>query len=364
MADKPYPPVYLWPLMAAASAGRFMAATIDEFAGRAVSEDEQREPEPEWTTKNRVALDLPTMRLRDFFVGSKESRTLVCAPLALHSPVVVDFAPEHSVVERLLRSTGGAVYATDWRSANADMRFFSIDTYLADINVAVDEIGAPLNLVGACQGGWMALLYAARFPAKVRRLAIAGSPIDVEAGASALSRLASTVPLDTFREIVHLGSGRMLGHRLREVWTSPRPSRADVRALLELDPNMSDEEPDAVENRFRQWDEWTLDLPGTYYLQAVEWLFKENRLVKGRFEALGRPIDLKSVHGPLFLLAGIHDDLVAPDQVFAAARHVGTPRERIVIAREPCGHLGLFMGRRTVARAWSRIGDWLAEEVG
>jgi len=47
------------------------------------------------------------------------------------------------------------------------MRFFSIDTYVADLNVAVDELGGTVNLVGLCQGGWLSLIYAARFPAKV-----------------------------------------------------------------------------------------------------------------------------------------------------------------------------------------------------
>ncbi|MEQ6411013.1 alpha/beta hydrolase, partial [Salmonella enterica subsp. enterica serovar Enteritidis] len=48
-----------------------------------------------------------------------------------------------------------------------------------DLNVAVDTIGPPVDLAGLCQGGWLSLLYAARFPDKVRRLVLAGSPVDV-----------------------------------------------------------------------------------------------------------------------------------------------------------------------------------------
>jgi pimeloyl-ACP methyl ester carboxylesterase len=44
------------------------------------------------------------------------------------------------------------------------MRYLSIDNYLADLDVAVDELGGKVDLVGLCQGGWMALLFAARFP--------------------------------------------------------------------------------------------------------------------------------------------------------------------------------------------------------
>jgi pimeloyl-ACP methyl ester carboxylesterase len=54
------------------------------------------------------------------------------------------------------------------------MRFWSIDDYLCTLNVLVDELGG-VDLVGLCQGGWMALIYAARFLAKVRKLALAGA---------------------------------------------------------------------------------------------------------------------------------------------------------------------------------------------
>ena len=76
---------------------------------------------------------------------------------------------------------------TDWRSASPDMRFLAIDNYLADLNVLVDELGGYVDLIGLCQGGWLALTYAARFPLKVRKLVLAGAPIDVAAGTSRLS---------------------------------------------------------------------------------------------------------------------------------------------------------------------------------
>ena len=71
------------------------------------------------------------------------------------------------------------VFVTDWRSATPEMRYFTIDSYLADLNVAVDQLGPPVDLIGLCQGGWLALVYAARFPTKVRRLVLVGAPIDI-----------------------------------------------------------------------------------------------------------------------------------------------------------------------------------------
>ncbi|WP_457831695.1 alpha/beta fold hydrolase, partial [Staphylococcus aureus] len=86
------------------------------------------------------------------------------------------------------------LFMADWRSASADMRFLGIDDYLADLNVLVDQLGGFVDLVGLCQGGWLSLLFAARFPAKVRKLVMAGAPIDIAAGQSALSATATATP--------------------------------------------------------------------------------------------------------------------------------------------------------------------------
>jgi poly(3-hydroxybutyrate) depolymerase len=94
------------------------------------------------------------------------------------------------------------------------MRLFSIDSYLADLNVVIDELGGRANLIGVCQGGWMALAYAARYPGKIRGLVLAGAPVDINAGESELSRVAHSVPTSAFKQLVELGDGRVRGSHL------------------------------------------------------------------------------------------------------------------------------------------------------
>ncbi len=100
-----------------------------------------------------------------------------------------------------------ACFVTDWRSATPETRYFTIDNYLADLNVAVDELGPPVDLVGLCQGGWLALVYAARFPNKVRRLVLVGAPIDIAAAESQLSHFVADMPFDHVRRIRAVGRG-------------------------------------------------------------------------------------------------------------------------------------------------------------
>ena len=49
----------------------------------------------------RIALELPSMRLREFSAGGEDIATLVCAPFALHDATLTDFAPDHSLVAAL-----------------------------------------------------------------------------------------------------------------------------------------------------------------------------------------------------------------------------------------------------------------------
>jgi poly(3-hydroxyalkanoate) synthetase len=357
------PSLLLWPLIAAAAASDVAASYFGELARAAIDQGRGAEkPEPSWTTPHRVVLELATLRLRDFSHGSDGVPTLVCAPYALHGATITDFAPGHSLVEALRESGPRRVCVTDWRSAGSDMRFLSIDNYLSDLNVVVDALDAPVDLVGLCQGGWMALLYAARFPGKVRRLVLAGAPVDVRAGQSMLSKLAQDTPMATFAELVRVGDGRMIGSHMLEMWGAALAAEESVQ-VLQLAADTGPTRLRELERRFAEWYAWTLDLPGTYYLQVVSWLFKQNRLAEGRFPALGRMIELKDIDVPVFLIAARDDTLVAPAQLLATAGLVSTPPHAIETVVEPCGHLGLFVGRETLARAWSRAAGWLRRDL-
>jgi pimeloyl-ACP methyl ester carboxylesterase len=110
----------------------------------------------------RAAADLliadgPLTALRDFSDGAPDDAvvpTLVLPPQAGHHSSIVDFSPRQSQMQTI-------------RAAVAD---------------AVERIGGPVNLVGDCQGGWLAANYAALHPEAVHTLTVARAPIDFHAG--------------------------------------------------------------------------------------------------------------------------------------------------------------------------------------
>jgi poly(3-hydroxyalkanoate) synthetase len=353
----------VWPLAAAALAGkanvRFLEDLMSSISGKRSVSSGLSLP---WTTSNTVALELASMRLRNFSTETCGVATLICAPYALHSATIADFAPGHSVVEALRLGGLLRVFVTDWRSATPETRYFSIDNYLADLNVAVDELGPPVDLIGLCQGGWLALVYAARFPKKVRRLVLVGAPIDIAAAESQLSRFVADVPLSMFDELVRQGEGIVHGDRMLGCW-GISPGFNEAEAVLQNPANLESAQGRELCDRFRQWHAETLDLPGVFYLQVVKWLFKENQIAERRFVALGQQLDLKQLRAPIFLLAAGNDEVVSVDQLFATARLVGTPDELLEKVTEPCGHLSLFLGSKALDGSWRKISHWLSSEL-
>jgi len=353
--------VWLWPLEATKLALHSYAQWFDN-PKTAPSPAPDQEPLA-WTTPNAEMLQLPSMRLREFSRGNTTQQpVVVCAPYALHGALIADFAPGHSLVQALQKGGVNRIYLPDWRSAVADMRYLLIDNYLADLNVAIDEIGAPVDLVGLCQGGWLSLVYAARFPGKVRRLVLAGAPVDISTP-SELSKMVAAIPQQAFEQMVQQGDGLVSGEHMLKLWNPPF-SQQDVEAVLQRNLGDGSDEARRLLDRFERWDHATLDLPGTYYLEVTDRVFRQNQIAEGRFVALGRRIDLAEVRMPVFLLAGAEDIVVPRDQAFATAPLLGTRPAWLEQACEPCGHLSLFMGRKVLRHSWRRIARWLQADIG
>jgi poly(3-hydroxyalkanoate) synthetase len=239
------------------------------------------------------------------------------------------------------------------KSATAEMRDYGIDVYLSDLNVAIDDLGGRASLVGLCQGGWLAAAFAARFPRKVVKLVLAGAPIDLRAAESRITQALAAVPTASIAQTLALAGGRVLGSLSYALWSNDLLQDFTAEAALQ---DVSDA---ALVQKFKTWNARAVDLPGTYFLQSAEWIFRENRLARGSFPSLGRESPLSDISAPIFVLAGADDEIVAVPQATAIkSLCAGTSVEIRVV---PGRHLSLYMGRRTLDTAWRDVARWLAQ---
>ena len=318
-------------------------------------------PRPEWATQNQVVYALHTFTLRDFSLNkqSDDVPVMILPPYAGHTSVIADFHKKQSLIEVLLSNGMERVFATDWHSATLEMKDYNIDHYLAELHVAISDLGGRVHLIGLCQGGWLAGLYAARFPDHVVSLVCAGSPMDTQAGQGVIKEYVNTLPFDFYEKLVKVGGGLLKGNFMLEGFKGMHPKAQFYDKYVSLYEHIDD--PDYVERteNFERWYEYTVDLPGRWYLQAVKELFKDNAFANGTFVGLGRTLSLKQITCPLYLLAGEDDDITPKEQVFDADQYVGTPQNLIVKELATGGHIGLFMGSKSLKEVWPKICIWL-----
>jgi hypothetical protein len=188
---------------------------------------------PALATPNRVRLDLRTTLLRDYGTPGGIP-VLVDAPYAGHTAMIADYHKGRSLIETLLANGVGHVALTDWKSATDDMKDLDIDNYLAELNVAIDDLGGRVKLVGLCQGGWMSAMVAARFPKTVDTLVLAGAPIDTDAGDGPIKRMAHEAPASFYKGLVALGGGLMKGKFMLQGWKNMHPERHYIRDQIDL----------------------------------------------------------------------------------------------------------------------------------
>lgn len=351
-----------WPMMLATQVFRQGQEVVDKHL-RFLEEEAKLHAvhHPRMATANHERLKLRTLTLREYGKPAAAAAvpTLVVAPYAGHSSVIADYYHGQSLVETLMAHGLSHVCLTDWHSASEDMKDLEIDNYLADLCVVIQELGGRVNLVGLCQGGWISAMIAARFPPMVQRLVLAGSPIDAGAGDGPLKQMVERTPIRFYEDLVRTGGGLMRGSFMLQGWKNMHPDEHYFTEHLDLFQHIDDPVYLAKRETFSAWYETTVDLPGRWYLQAIRNIFKDNLLARGKYVALGKQLDLKDIHCPLYLLAGERDDITTAEQVMNAATLMGTPATHITQRVVPGGHIGLFMGSRTLAETWPQIAQWL-----
>jgi poly(3-hydroxyalkanoate) synthetase len=319
-----------------------------------------RRDEPTWSTPNEIVFEAPVARLRDFSTRRPRGLvpTLVLPPQAGHDSCIVDFSAEQSQMRTILAAGLERALSLDWLPATPATANATIDDYLDVIDRAVDHCGGRVNLVGDCQGGWLATLYAALAPERVNTLTIAGAPIDFHAGEpvihEVLRHLAPAGDLHFYEALVAAGGGVLKGEHMLAGFIVIQPG-AELERQLALLGKLDDPAHVARYREFEDWFKHTQDIPGRLYLWIVRHLFRDNALVRGELEIEGARVSLERIDMPLNLLAGAADHITPPDQVFALAEVASTPPDEIVRDVTPGGHLGLFMGHQALRDHWPAL---------
>ncbi len=290
---------------------------------------------------------------------------LLVPPLAA-PPSCFDLRRGCSLAEHLL-AAGHPTYLVDYGRIGFSDRELGLEHWLDDVlpeavrTVSADAGGRPVQLVGWCLGGIMALLALAADPQlPVNAIAAVGSPFDFTQ-----ARL-----LQALDPLMRLGGERLLDPLYRALGGAPAPLVRRVFQLTSIDKELTKPvarlrhlddrdflaQIEAVDHFTRHMHAY----PGRTFGQLYHRFFRVNDLADGRFALDGRDIDLADVTVPVLSVAG-DSDVLAP---VAAVHHVAAllpAAAEVRLRTGPGGHLGVLTGRRARETTWAWIDTFFAD---
>lgn len=289
--------------------------------------------------------------------GAGDAPPLLVVYSLINRPDILDFSPQRSMLGSL-RAAGIDVYLLDWGRPGPSHRYMSLEDYIDGLLYdAVAEIrrrsGGPISLLGVCQGGTMALCYAALYPEQVAKLVTVVTPVDFHAGNASMYHLAKYVDFDRFAAAY----GTIPAGVLNVAYVGLKPFRIVAQRYVDMLEFATS--PDALAE-FMRMEQWMYDSPdqaGAAFREFAQHFYQNNDLIHGRFTIAGRPVRLDRLELPIFNIYANDDHLVPVPSARALGKHVASRDYRE--AEVAGGHLAVFVTRRAHTHLYPAVAEWL-----
>ena len=273
---------------------------------------------------------------------------------------MLDLQPGRSVVETFLNA-GLDIYMLDWGYPTRKDRFLNLDDhvngYIADaVDFILEKHGLDqLNIMAICQGGTMTVMYAALHPEKIKNLVLTVTPTNFDHDAGLLNVWARSLDPDKLVE----SYGNIPGDIMNLGFLLLNPARLMIDKYVGLLENIHNR--DFVENfvRMERWIFDSPDLPGEAFRDFIQWMFRENLLIKNELVLGGKKVDLKNITMPVLNICGKYDHLVPPAACDQLTSKIGsTDKEDLCL---DTGHIGIYVSSKTQREFGPKIIRWLTE---
>ncbi len=339
----------------------------------------------------RIEIDKPFCELRRFKRFSDDPATLT--KLKDQPPVLI-VAPLSGHYATLLRDTvrtmlqGHKVYITDWKNARMvplSEGEFHLDDYVNYVQEFIRHlqgIYGNCHVISVCQPTVPVLaaisLMASRGEKTPLTMTMMGGPIDARRSPTAVNNLATRKSIEWFENNViyrvptnYPGAGRRVypGFLQHAGFIAMNPDR---HAMSHYDyfKDLIKGDESSVESHRKFYDEYNavLDMDADYYLQTIQTVFQDFKLVNGTMTIRSpegelepvRPQDIRT--SALLTIEGELDDISGSGQT-RAAHDLCTglaDREQRHLEVKGAGHYGIFSGRRWRETVYPQVKEFIA----
>src|SRR4051812_26953177 len=339
-----------------------------------------------------VALDKPFCELRRFKRYSDDSATL---DRLKGQPAVLIVAPLSGHYATLLRDTvrtmlhDHKVYITDWKNARTvplEKGEFHLDDYVGYVQDFIRHLQAEYgncHVISVCQPTVPVLaavsLMASRGETTPLTMTMMGGPIDARKSPTAVNNLAMNKSYEWFEANVIYrvptnfpGAGRRVypGFLQHSGFVAMNPDRHLSSHYDYFKHLMAGDDASAEAHR-QFYDEYNavLDMDADYYLETIQVVFQEFRLVHGTWDVRSpdgklervRPEDITTTAH--FTIEGELDDISGSGQTEAAHDLcINVPKSRQKhLEVKGAGHYGIFSGRRWRDVVYPQVRDFILQ---
>ena len=297
--------------------------------------------------------------------GTRDGDPVLLVPPLAAPALCFDLRRGCSLAEHLLAQRH-ATYLVDYGPVRFGDRALGLEHWFDDVipgavrAVSADAGGRPVQLVGWCLGGILALLaQCADQDLPVSATALVASPFD-------FSRVPLVAPL---RPVAAVTQGQIVTQLYRMLGGAPAPLVKRGYQLAGIDKylmkpwtvltNLNDRELLAQIEAVDAFMDQMHAYPGRTFGQLYHRFFRSNDLADGKLGLDHRTLDLADIRVPVLAVAGAGDG-IAP---VAACHHVAellTGAPSVALETAPGGHLGVLTGRAARGTTWVLLDTFLA----
>jgi poly(3-hydroxybutyrate) depolymerase len=340
----------------------------------------------------RIEVDKPFCELRRFKRYTDDAQTLTSLK---GQPVVLIVAPLSGHYATLLRDTvktmlkDHKVYITDWKNARlvplSDGEFH-LDDYVNYVQEFIRYLQGHYgncHIMSVCQPTVPVLaavsLMASRGEKTPLSMTMMGGPIDATKSPTAVNNLAMNKSFSWFENNVIYrvpdnfpGAGRRVypGFLQHTGFVAMNPDR-HLKSHYDYFKDLIKGDNSSAESHRKFYDEYNavLDMDADYYLETINTVFQEFKLVRGTWQVksekgkleLVRPQDIRGT--ALLTVEGELDDISGSGQTVAAHDLcTGIVRQEHHHLEVPgAGHYGIFSGRRWREVVYPHVKSFILE---
>ncbi|GAB4218103.1 MAG: polyhydroxyalkanoate depolymerase [Rhodoferax sp.] len=336
---------------------------------------ELKKPFCELRRFKRLTDDLGTLgQLKD------QPAVLVVAPLSGHYATLL-----RDTVRTLLRDH--KVYITDWTNARLvplSEGDFHLDDYVNYVQTFIRHVQARYgncHVISVCQPTVPVLaavsLMASRGETTPLSMVMMGGPIDARKSPTSVNNLAMNKSIEWFRNNVIYrvpsrfpGAGRRVypGFLQHSGFVAMNPSN-HLRSHYDYFQDLIKGDRSSAETHRKFYDEYNavLDMDANYYLETIQTVFQDFKLVNGTWDVRGedgqvervRPQDIRNT--ALLSIEGELDDISGSGQTAAVHTLCSgvDPALKHHLEVEGAGHYGIFAGRRWREVVYPKVTEFI-----